>query len=246
LAEFRSSARAQFGRACIGIVLMMVGVAILFAYLVGLLMGHLRPEQLHSVLFGLMFLAGGGRVLFVSARRSTPTAVDVCMEGLVFQEGTTTVAFRWSDVLTVTEKRSVGDEERRRDSLVNELRAFRIGLQSGQVIILKSYIGRLGKLGTLIKENTLPHLLRRYCADLNQGRSVVFGALRLSVDGLTVQDRLLPWQQVRSVKCKGGLIKLCRRDRWMTWRIVKLTDVPNAHVLLPLVEQVTAEVQVRS
>lgn len=116
----------------------------------------------------------------------------------------------------------------------NETRAFRLHLDSGRLLILKSYLSGLAALGDLVKQNTLPHLLPAYLAEWEKNRALAFGPIGLNRDGLTVESQLLPWSEIQSLQRKGGWIAIYKQGGWVSWKKVQLSDVPNAHVLLAI------------
>src|SRR5207244_4076595 len=74
----------------------------------------------------------------------------------------------------------------------HERHSFHLHLRSGEVIILKDYISRLTRLGKIIKEATLPHLLPLVLSKLNEGRVLDFGPILICPDGIEIADKSFP------------------------------------------------------
>jgi hypothetical protein len=97
----------------------------------------------------------------------------------------------------------------------------------------------LPRPGAVIKERTLPHLLPGYLAELNAQGFTEFGPIRLRADGIEVEGQALPWSEVRAIKRSRGWYNVFRRSGWTAWKKAKVSDVPNARVMLELFEQLT-------
>ena len=234
-AEFRSSGWGRMTLGCLGLICTLIGVAFLAALIVGLVNGQVAALRGVLVFGGLLLV--GGIALLGGTRKAARARIEVYADGLVLREGADATCCHWADIVTVTEKEAVSGDEVMGEALMHESRAFHLRLRSGRIIVLKSYISRLAKLGTVLKQETLPHLLPGYQAALDQGRRVEFGPISLQRDGIELQEDLLPWQEVAGVNRKRGWIRIHRPGAWTSWKKVKLSDVPNAHVLLEMVAQ---------
>jgi hypothetical protein len=235
-AEFGAASWGRIGRGCLGCICTFIGILMFVAIVVGLINGRFAAGLFKLAAFGGLFLVGG-IALLRSIRAASGTRVEVYADGLALWDGPTIRVCRWQEIRTVIEKEAVSGEEVVEQALQNETRAFRLYLNSGELIILKSYLGGLAELGDIIKQNTLPHLLPVYLAEWEQMRSLDFGAIGLCRDGIKVENQTLPWSDVREVKRKGGWIALHKQGGWTSWKKVKLSDVPNAHILLEMIAQ---------
>jgi hypothetical protein len=233
--EFRIE--GQIGRGCLGVICSVGGVAILVGIVVNLVNGTLIGGGRLLLAAGLCLM--GGFALLRSVGRAGRTRVEVFTDGLVLHEGPAIQSCRWQDVVMVIQKEAVDMNEGLGGALISEFRAFHLHLRSGQVIVLKSYIRRLLSLGSIVKRETLPHLLTGYQADLAEGRTATFGPLAIDRDGIVAQEQKLPWSEVRQVRQKAGWIKLYRPGKWFAWKKLKLSEIPNAHVLLHLASEFT-------
>lgn len=235
--EFGASSGGRVVRGCLGLICCFIGALFLIAVIVGLL--KFAWERLDDMLvFGGLFLAGG-IALLLSIRAAGQTCVEVYADGLILREGPTATSCRWTDILTVTEKEAVSGDEVIQEAMVSESRAFRLHLQTGEVIALKSYIEGLAELGAIIQEETLPHLFPACQVKLRQGQHVEFGPIRLHREGIEVQGQVLSWTEIQDVKRKGGWIRFYGRGAWGSWKKIKLSEVPNAHVLFEIVARRT-------
>jgi hypothetical protein len=235
-AEFRSSGWARTGFGCLGVFCTLIGIVLLIGIVVGLVNGGRAKRLPALVAFGVVFLLGG-IALLRGMKWAGRTHVQIHVNGLVLQEGANVIPCRWKEIVAVTEKEAVDGGEVIQEAMKYESRAFRLRQQLGEEIALKSYIGGLAELGDIVKRATLPHLLQSCQAELKQKRQVDFGPICLRLDGIQVQEDLLPWAEVAGVDRKGGWIRVQRIDASKNWRQVKLSDVPNAHVLIHMVDQ---------
>jgi hypothetical protein len=235
-AEFRASGWGRTGLGCLGMICAGIGVAGFIGIAVALVNGRGTKRLAALVAFACLFLVGG-IALLRGMRKAGRTRVEVHAGGLALYDGAEVISCRWTEILAVTEKEAVTGGEVIQEAMIHESRAFRLRLQSGEEIALKSYISGLAKLGAIVQRETLPHLKQHCQAELKEKRSIEFGPISLRVEGIEVQQELLPWAEVVGVERKKGWIEVQRLGASKSCKQVKLSDVPNAHVLLDLVAQ---------
>lgn len=74
-------------------------------------------------------------------------------------------------------------------------------------------------------------------AALENGETLDFGPVVLDAEGLRVsEDKRLDWEEVDEVKIVKGLVTATRVGKRWTWFKTPISQVPNAHVLLALVQ----------
>jgi hypothetical protein len=233
-ATFGSSRTSRALRASLGTLCILLGVLFCLACVAGFCMG--RAEAVHGAVFGVAFLTGGSALL-MGNRLAAKTSVEVCAKGLVVREGAMVTSCTWGEIIAVIEKQAVSSDDVLAELRRHESRAIQLVLHSGLVIILKSYVCRLAELGAIIKRETLPLLLPSYQSALHSGQPVKLGLILLDRDGIVVGMDRLPWCEVSGADRKGGWVRLHRIGSWKSWKKVKLSEVPDAHVLIEMVNQ---------
>ncbi|MBI1914552.1 MAG: hypothetical protein HYS12_07415 [Planctomycetes bacterium] len=236
-AEFGASNFGRILRACFALLLTGLGGVALVGLVTKIINGEL--VNLSRGFLVIFFCLGCAAALLWSARHAGRIRVELYADGLVLHLGSSMQACRWDDILVVTEIKLGLAEfyEFLVGVMSHQTHAFHLHLRSGEVIILPNYIRGLARLGYTIKAATLPRLVVVSLAELDGARSVSFGPIRLSPDGIEVNDKQLPWGKVKRVKRLGNWLDIHRRGALLRWKRFNLGEVPNAHVLEEIVAQ---------
>jgi hypothetical protein len=181
---------------------------------------------------GLFFLAAGVGML-ARARHNSGLRVLVFEEGLARVQGGKVETLRWEDVNVVrrgVEVKSAGVTVRTPVYLVL------VG-RDGRDLTFNEGLARLGELRALAEGHTLPHMLPAAREAIEAGEVVGFGALGVSREGLHSGLDLLAWEDFQGLEVGQALVSVySRRSRWAFCR-ADASEVPNAHVLAALAEQ---------
>jgi hypothetical protein len=94
------------------------------------------------------------------------------------------------------------------------------------------------KLGEAILHETSQTLYPKALARFNKGKTVDFGTLGVSRDGLSYGSSTLSWREIEAVKIKQGYISVRKRGKWLNWCNIAVASIPNLYVFLSLVNQI--------
>lgn len=78
-------------------------------------------------------------------------------------------------------------------------------------------------------------------AALQAGKSLSFGVLTISPQGLGNGTETIPWSELHSVRLdeEKDTIKVNRQGKWLSWANVPMEKMSNILVFLALVERIT-------
>lgn len=115
---------------------------------------------------------------------------------------------------------------------------YTIRAADGLTVTLDDAIAAVPQLAARVAAETLRHMLPRMRTAIARGATVAFGPIALAREGISYDGRLLPWDQVGGIeRDRYGEIVVRERNGGGRWARVAVSQVPNAHVLLPLVRE---------
>lgn len=92
-------------------------------------------------------------------------------------------------------------------------------------------------IGDIIQDLIYQHQLPLAIATLEQGQDVVFGQVRLNNQSLSIGRKTLLWSEIERVQLSRGLFYVYRPGSWRFAASIEFASVPNALVLLALLQQ---------
>src|SRR5262249_23265446 len=96
----------------------------------------------------------------------------------------------------------------------------------------------LAELADLIQARTLPSLLSNAYSSLEAGGTIPFGELTLVPTGLKSKKGTLAWDEIKGIECDNRSLVIYSKPKGGKWCTLKVSEVPNFHVVRPLVSQV--------
>lgn len=99
-------------------------------------------------------------------------------------------------------------------------------------------IEQLGRLLTAgVTQAQLPNAIDRF----NAGQPVSFGPLVVSPAGIAIGDKSLFWSEVEGVRTAQGMMSVKKSGKWLPWKSVQVSKIPNYFVFDALVSAVLAQ-----
>jgi hypothetical protein len=231
LATFSTDFAHLFKRIVAAASLLALGAGLLILGLVLVALGWGGLSH-HLLVFGLFPLAASfgmlGRALSARGLR-----VEAHAGGLLEVRPGRVTALRWQDVNRVTRVAGLKSSHL---SLNSPAQLELVG-RDGRRLIFHEGLAGLEELTGLAQERTLAWMLPIAVEAYESGAQIGFGALSISQQGLRNSERLLPWELIEDVQLSSShLVVTGTPTRESSWRI-PLAQVPNAHVLMALVER---------
>ncbi len=158
--------------------------------------------------------------------------------GLVYRVRQAAVVVPWGDVAEVfVARRSIRRWKQDRCVLVTT---------DGQRVALTDRLRGIAQICSSVEEETVRRLVPGALEGLRTGRTATFGPFEVTKAGLVHASKVLEWKDVADVAvawgqiivgdCKLGIRVLPKRDSILAWAKAPYDEVPNAAVLLTLIQ----------
>jgi hypothetical protein len=184
---------------------------------------------------GLMFFIGG----FIIGRAALVRGISVRLtnEGLEAQGPLRKRACRWDEVEETTwEMRKISTKQAELDPS----RLFHLRCRNGRRISLDDRIPEFELMMDCVLNQLVRCLLPRYLERLRNGQTLAFGPFVVTRDGIDCQTTVVEWSQIERAWIREGIISLTKHGSWIDWGKKSVTEVPNAHLLIALVNAILA------
>ena len=194
---------------------------------------------------GIVSLAIGVTTL-LRIVRTAGLEVEVFTDGLAWRQRAQSVVWRWSDVKYVRRHQFAVGNAAKFETLpmrffyyacANRM-VYTLEGNDGAQLTLNGYLENVNELTELIEENTRLIRLPKYIASFKAGKTVRFGDLEVNRDGISKPGEVLPWDDVKEVSRADGWVTVLSHDSKKPWCQFRDSKVPNAHLLVDLVNAV--------
>lgn len=169
--------------------------------------------------------------LFRKALQERRFRVYVCDDGLACVRDANVDTMRWDDVTAIRGTRFLTQTK---NAVVSSPPGFVLSATGGRQLQFTHSIARRGELRRWIEEQTLPRMLPPTVAAFNGGTELGFGPVRVSRDGLRCGQDYLTWDLLERVELARG--RLLLYDGPKLFGRFNITQIPNLHLLLALIE----------
>ena len=180
------------------------------------------------------FLLFAGVGMLIKWKRLRGSIVVVFDQGLAQVRGRDCEIMRWDEIRLIRRGKPSGANE------FTITKPSRVSLEDdqGREWVFTEALSGLKEFRTLAEERTLPHMLPVALDLLLGGRTLMFGDIGASEEGLTSPHRpLLPWNLIAQIGVEGGVVQVVSTLSKKAHCRVEVYDVPNAHLLLALADQ---------
>ncbi|QEL21021.1 DUF6585 family protein [Limnoglobus roseus] len=241
-AVFRAGGRWARVKAIVGILLILYGVVANYVWWV-----H-GPAQFNHLQFHILFwppIIGTALLWFLYRNRGL--RVLVFPTGLLRLRPDEVESFPWETIAVVRQKTDANEPEYRW-GVNGQLTAcwlpvsvpavqvwnawFEIERADGTKTRFTPAVADYTDLAERVQRGTFSVLWPKLLADLGRGKSVAFGDLFVTPEGLRQGDRTLSWAEIKEVSLVHKILTIKRKNTWRTWLVKDSSQVPNLHVLL--------------
>jgi hypothetical protein len=181
-------------------------------------------------------------VAVASFRRATGNrARQVCVYegGFVVVDGARADAWSWPEVESVWQR--IVDRRHQSGLRLSTDARWTVLRRDGVRIVLSNDdidgIDGIDRLGGPIIRRTTEALLPQALADLQAGRTLPFGPLRLGLQGIGRERKLVPWPNVTRVLVANGQVQVLAAGRLRSAATAAVEHIPNYLLLLALAER---------
>jgi len=154
------------------------------------------------------------------------------MRVLLFEEGFVSIrqeqvfVCRWDEVASVFEGTIFAN-----DACVRSCTVYKRSGEEWTISNDTELISGFPRLVKAVIDETKRRLFPRMLAALEAGQSIDFGCLRLTPEGIVYNDRMLPWAELKSIRCEDLGVGIEQRGAWVTWAAISNGSVPNRFAL---------------
>jgi hypothetical protein len=185
-----------------------------------------------AVLTCLLISAGVG--MLVRWRTLLGAKVIAFERGLARLRGVRCEVMRWQDIAAV--ERGTAPQNNQFTITTPARLALRSG--DGREWVFTEALQGLKDLRALVEERTLPHLIPAALAALQSGKTLSFGLIGVKQEGLTYPRMgILAWDLVSAADISQGTVVIGSRLLNQAYCAEPLYRVPNAHVLMGLIDR---------
>ncbi|HEV3384379.1 MAG TPA: DUF6585 family protein [Gemmata sp.] len=107
-----------------------------------------------------------------------------------------------------------------------------------QFIYTSSTIKDVDRLGNIIIEKTSALILPQVRVKVDRGDMFDFGRLGVKTEGLHYKKQVLAWKDIEGVRIMDGYIEVCRKGKWVRWRDIEASTIPNVQTFLAFANEV--------
>lgn len=225
ISEHRENETATGSTLIIGLVCFGLSAGMVFLFL-----GE-KDLSFNKILFGLSaafaLLGGIGSVL--SFLKNRGGRAELYENGLVAEKGGKRYVVRWNDISVV--KESV-EQIYFKGAYVYDRYLYTIEKNNGETFVLSNMLSGIDEIGRIVKKKTLEYLYPQAIKEIESGKEMSFGSLRLSKKNLSG----VTWTEISDLKIENNVIEF-RDHNGKTVIRESYSATPNAHLLLALSEK---------
>jgi len=142
----------------------------------------------------------------------------------------------WADISNITQSTK---ELKQIGGQTTDMLVYTLDLQDRtQLVYTSKLIQDLEKLGNILLKETSILLLPQVRVKYQSGEMFDFGRLGVNMEGLHYRKQLLGWQEIEGIKISDGYLTVSRQGKWVRWRDIEASSIPNLHVFLTFVDEI--------
>jgi hypothetical protein len=187
------------------------------------------------VLLGVGTLALGGWCLY-SAWNNWGLAVAVFERGFAYARAGETRSIPWGDVAAVWQSIS---KHYTNGIYTGTNHLYTVRLSDDTRYKLNDKFKDIEALGSAIQKNVTQALYPKYVAALKAGSRIEFGPLAMDYDKLYAGKKELSWNDVQSIRVRGGAVSVKKDTGWFVWTNSRVPQIPNFFVFYALLKNFT-------
>jgi len=183
--------------------------------------------------------------LIARTLRSRGLHLELRQHGLIHRARGVEVGVLWEDVAELrVSRRNIRRWERNACTLV---------ATNGRRLELTDELTGIAEVCSRVEQENVRRQLPRALAGVHAGRAVAFGPFAVTREGLSHRERLLTWKEVGGAAVVKGLLAigdatrgiriLPKHDGIIAWARQRYAEVPNAALLLTLVEHLAGKTE---
>ena len=216
----------------------LVGLGVVFGLLgFGLVIGGLLASRSDSSLLCLvppgLICLGFGIWAANEWRLKHNLRALVYPDGFIHVRGGRVNAFRWDEIAEVYQSMQRTHRFGRAAQKI-----YMVKDATGKKSVLTGELAGIAALGETIQREVTARMLPRCWEEYNQGKTLQFGALGISKEGISKGKEIQPWDQVEEVRLEWGSIVVKKNDKKLPWASITASSTPNLFVFTSMVDKI--------
>jgi hypothetical protein len=178
-----------------------------------------------------LLLAFGTKLMVDTEFKRLIKEVVVYPKGITWLKGESWLGARWEDI---------SKAQRTVRYVNNQLMAKFVAIttKGGETAVFERALSNWEGLADTIQIETAKFLVEPSEDNYRAGKTLEFGEISVDQKGVTIKKEFIPWQDVKDVRIGNGHLRFYRPGFWNGgWKSIPLGDVPNAPVLLKVLEE---------
>ncbi len=159
--------------------------------------------------------------------------IYICSDGFVSTRWGKAKVFRWDQVVEVYNQVTTMYQS---GIKTYTMHGYRVKDQNGNKLLIKDDYKRVEDLGNTLLRETSNVMLPKAIEAYNAGGMTKFGPIAISRQGLHKGNDILPWDQVKDIQLRKGMVTIDKRGRFMSWASIPVAKIANPIVFLKLLE----------
>jgi hypothetical protein len=188
------------------------------------------PGMIGAVTLGL-----GGWCLY-RAWNNWGQAVAVFERGIAFARGSEVRSIPWEEVTAVWQSIA---KHHTYGIYTGTSHCYTVQLNDDTRYKLDDKYREVEALGSVIQKNVTQALYPKYVAALKAGSRLEFGPLALDYNKLYSGKKELAWDEVQSIRIRGGAVSVKNEKGWFQWANSSVPQIPNFFIFYALLKNFT-------
>ncbi len=196
-------------------------------------------ENFRILIFGGVLIVWAIR-RWLNARKLLELRILAFRDGVARMDGTIAQTARWDEVNVVWRyQRTI--TERYRQGQPQAATQFVLQLADDRRIEFDDSIMQHEELRKYVEAKTLAFLLPIALDAIRGGANLSFGPISASSEGIHNKDEVLPWGDLKSIENNNGSISVRSLLTTVPFCKLKISEVPNPHLLFGLVSKLSGQ-----
>jgi hypothetical protein len=188
------------------------------------------PVIIAFVLFLLGLVAGW------SAYANWNKGVAIYERGFAIRDRKGIQIWRWEDIVSLT---AAVTRHYTNGIYTGTTHVYTLFNRQNERLVVNDAFVKVDELANGIEQSIFPLLYERAAQQYNDGQLLVFGLVAASKAGIQIGKKTYPWQDVKEVSIRQGVLKVSRKDGgWFSGASASAATIPNLRVLLTIINQV--------
>jgi hypothetical protein len=196
-----------------------------------------QPKSVQELCWLLLFLAISAVTIWVGI--TSIVRVSLYQHGLVYKCAWWTKVIRHENIKDISYKIT---SYQRYGQTIGNAYVYKIGVKNTRKIVLDGRISKVAELGQSIEQEIVNRYLNEVLSKFQAGEVLNFGVWKVSINGIKVGSKSIPWGDFDKVEIDNGIVSICKTgNNWFSWHKTPIHEVPNLAIFLEIINRKITE-----